>query len=420
MDGPAFAFSLAIMSPRVRRFVALLGVVTWAVLILNLLRPGPLGWNGHIKGEDYAHFYTIGRLAAEGRADLLYDTRGQTAYLSQAIPGTPPTVFIPVYGPQVALLFRPFAAFAYLPSLLLWSAITIAGFLACCLATLRWCPRLIPHRRDVLLLAAASPALWQLVLHGQTSIVAMASLTAGCLLLRARRDLLAGAVLGILFCKPQFALTIGAVLVLTGRWKAVAAMGAATLAQVGAAWAVFGLPTLIEYARMIQRLPTLAYLIEPKLYLMHSLKAFFALLPGIRAVALPLSLIASLAALVLIVRHWRSARDERLGFAALLIGTLLISPHTSVYDLVVVAPALMLMADRWISDGTPGRSTRWLVLAAAYILPIWPTASRLLFIQPMVICLAWLLVDSTRREAEASTRTDANGAVSSAPAPSIV
>jgi alpha-1,2-mannosyltransferase len=382
------------MSPRVRRFVALLGVVTWAVLLLNLLRPGPLGWNGHIKGEDYAHFYTLGGLAAEGRADLLYDTRGQSAYLAQAIPGTPPTVFIPVYGPQVALLFRPLAAFGYLPSLVLWSAITIAGFVACCLATLRWCPHLMTHRRDVLLLAAASPALWQLVLHGQTSVVAMASLTAGTLFLRARRDVLAGAVLGVLFYKPQFALTIGAVLVLTGRWKAVAAMGATTLVQVWAAWAVFGLPSLFEYARMIQRLPTLTYLIEPKLYLMHSLKAFFSLLPGVGMVAVPLTIVASVTALLLIVRHFRSARDEQLGFAALLIGTLLISPHTSVYDLVIVAPALMLMADRWIAGGRVEWSARWGVLAAAYILPIWPTASQLLFLQPMVICLAWLLVDS--------------------------
>lgn len=384
------------MSPRVRRFVALLGVVTWAVLILNLLRPGAIGWNGHIKGEDYAHFYTLGRLAADGRADLLYDTRGQTAYLAEAIPGTPPTVFIPVYGPQVALLFRPLAAFDYLWSLLLWSIITIAGFMACCHATLRWCPHLILHRRDVLLLAAASPALWQLVLHGQTSVVAMASLTAGMLLLRAQRDVLAGVVLGVLFYKPQFALTIGAVLVATGRWKAVAAMGGTTLLQIGLAWAAFGLPALIAYARMIQRLPALTHLIEPKLYLMHSFKAFFALLPGIRTAAVPLSAIASLAGLVLIARHWRSARDQRLGVAALLIGTLLISPHTSVYDLVIVAPALMLVADRWLGEGNADWSARWVVLAAAYILPIWPTAPQLLLVQPMVICLVWLLLESTR------------------------
>ena len=383
------------MSPRVRRFVALLGVVTWVVLILNLLRPGPLGWNGHIKGEDYAHFYTLGRIAVDGRAELLYDTRAQTTYLSQVIPGTPPTVFIPVYGPQVALLFAPLAMFAYLPSLLLWSAITIAGVLACCLATVQWCPHLRPHRRDVILLAAASPALWQLVLHGQTSVAAMVSLTAGLLLLRAGRDVLAGAVLGLIFYKPQFGLTIGAVLVLTGRWKAVAAMAATTLVQIGAAWAVFGVSPLFAYARMIQRLPTLTHLIEPKLYLMHSLRAFFSLLPGVKAIAVPLSLLASLGVLVLTVRHWRVAGDERLGVAAVLIGTLLVSPHTSVYDLVIIAPALILMADRWIGDGERGWSIRWTMLAAAYLLPLWPTASQLLFIQPMVICLVWLLVDST-------------------------
>jgi hypothetical protein len=383
---------------RVRRFIALLGVVTWAVLVLNLARPGPLGWSGHIKGEDYTHFYTLGRLAADDRPDLLYDIGGQSAYLSQAIPGAPQTTFIPVYGPQVALLFRPLAAFSYLPSLLLWSAITIGGFIACCAATLRMCPQLIAYRRDVFLLALASPALWQLVLHGQNSIVAMISLTVGGMLLCTRRDAFAGAMLGVLFYKPQLALTMGAVLVLTGRWRAVAAMGGTALLQLTVAWAAFGGETIMAYARMIEQLPSLTYLIEPKLYLIHSFKAFFSLLPGIRPFSIPLSVLASLAALVLIVRYWRTAGDERVGLAAALVGTVLISPHTSVYDLVIVMPALMIIANSWLAAGgaESGWNARWAVLAAAYVLPICPTASQFIFVQPMVICLAGLLIDSTR------------------------
>ena len=284
----------AALPRRARRFAVLLGIVTWAVLALNLTRPGALGWNGHIKGEDYAHFYTLGRLIADGRADLLYDTAGQSAYLRTVIPGAPETVFIPVYGPQVALGYLPLAKLPYLPSFLLWSAITIAGFAACCFATYRACPNLAPHRRDVLILVAASPALWQLVLHGQNSIVAMASLTAGGILLRARRDVIAGAALGILFYKPQLALCAGAVLLVTGRWRAIAAMGGVTLLQIGAVWAIFGEGTLVAYARMIQRLPTLTYLLEPKLYLMHSFRAFFAMLPGVKLVAVPLAVGLSL------------------------------------------------------------------------------------------------------------------------------
>jgi hypothetical protein len=383
---------------RARRFVVLLGVVTWAVLALNLMRPGPLGWNGHIKGEDYAHFYTVGRAVADGRTDLLYDTAGQAEYLRAIIPGAPETVFIPVYGPQVALAFSALARLPYFVSFLIWSAITVGGFAAACYATYRICPNLAACRRDVLILAAASPALWQLVLHGQNSVVAMVSLTAGGILLRQRRDLLAGAALGILFYKPQLALTIGAVLVLTGRWRVILAMAAVTLVQIGAAWAVFGTPTLVAYAAMIRRLPSLTYLLEPKLYLMHSFKAFFAMLPGVKAHAVALSLALSAVAIARIVRCWRLALDDRASLAAMLIGTILISPHTSVYDLVIVVPALMLIADEWIGSGAAGTawSLRWVVLSAAYILPVWPTASRLLIVQPMVLCLAWLLFDSTR------------------------
>ena len=405
----SIATAPAALPRRVRRFVTLLGIVTWAVLALNLIRPGALGWNGHIKGEDYAHFYTLGRLVADGRADLLYDTSGQSAYLSTAIPGAPPTFFIPVYGPQVALGFRPLAAIPYVPSLILWSAITIAVFWACCLATLRACPNLAWCRRDVLLLIAASPALWQLVLHGQNSIVAMASLTAGGMLLQRRSDLAAGAALGILFYKPQLALAVGAVLLVTGRWKAILGMAATTIAQVAIAWMAFGGETLIAYARMIQQLPSLTYLLEPKLYLMHSFRAFFAMLPGVSPYAVPIAIVLSLFALVRIIRHWRSGHDDRVSFAALLIGTVLISPHTSVYDLVIVAPAMMLVADAWIGGGVPASwSWRWIVVAAAYVLPVWPTASKMLFVQPMVIALAWMLFEATRietRQAVTATET---------------
>jgi hypothetical protein len=56
------------------------------------------------------------------------------------------------------------------------------------------------------------------------------------------------------------------------------------------------------------------------------------------------------------------------------------------------------MADQWLADGeAKGWSTRWVMLAAAYLLPIWPTASQLLFVQPMVICLTWLLLESASR-----------------------
>jgi hypothetical protein len=395
----SIAPTAAALPRRVRRFATLLGIVTWTVLALNLIRPGALGWNGHIKGEDYAHFYTLGRLVADGRTDLLYDTSGQSTYLTHAIPGAPPTFFIPVYGPQVALGFLPLGAIPYLPSLILWSAITIAVFWACCLATLRGCSNLAWCRRDVLILIAASPALWQLVLHGQNSIVAMASLTAGGMLLQRRRDLAAGAALGILFYKPQLALAVGAVMLVTGRWRVILGMAATTIVQLAIAWLAFGGETLIVYARMIQQLPSLTYLLEPKLYLMHSFRAFFAMLPGFSGYAVPIAIALSLFALARIIRHWRSGHDDRVSFAALLIGTVLISPHTSVYDLVIVVPALMLVADAWIGAGVPTSwSWRWIALAAAYVLPVWPTASKMLFVQPMVIALAWILFEATRLE----------------------
>jgi len=390
------------LPPKARRIVTVLGVTIWIVLGVNLARPGILGFNGHVKGEDYAHFYTIGRLVAEDRHELLYDTAGQAKALPRIIPGAPQSYFIPVYGPQVALTFRGYSSVSYLPSLALWTLTTVALFLVCCYVTWRACARLHAHRADVLLLTLASPALWQLVLNGQTSAVAMAALTGGWLCLRRQRDVLAGLAFGVLFFKPQFALALCVVLAVTGRWKVLAGMAITTMMQVGIGWAYFGEGVMLEYAGMIARLPSLAHLLEPKLYLTYSFRSFFAMLPWIKIYALPLSMACSLAVLTRVARHWGARMDEDVNFAALLLATILVSPHSSVYDLVIVMPALLILGDRLLvsagetASAIPWRGPGWSLLGAAYLLPLWSTASTVLYVQPLVICLVWLLVEATK------------------------
>ena len=199
---------------------------------VNMAAPGVVARSGHLKGEDYSHFYVLGRLAHEGRVAWLYDTAAQARYLPTAIPGAPTTYFIPVYGPQVALFFQPFASVPYLPSLALWTIASAALYLGSCFGVWRRLERLRPYRTEVAILAIGSPALWQLILHGQNSAVAVASLTGGWLCLRARRHVLAGLALGLRFYKPQLALAAVVAQALTGRWVVVASMAACTLIQL--------------------------------------------------------------------------------------------------------------------------------------------------------------------------------------------
>jgi hypothetical protein len=388
-------------SPRVRRYALLLGIAIWGVLALNMTPPGVIALNGHVKGEDYSHFYVLGRLALDKDAATLYDMAAQASYMQRAIPGVPLTYFVPVYGPQTALLFAPFAVLEYLPSLVLWSATTVLCYVACGLAVLRACPRLHGRRRDVVLYLIASPALWQLVVHGHTSVLALAAFTAGWWCLRSQRALAAGLAFGILFYKPQLGLAIGITLALTGYWRVLAGMAISAIAQLalGALW--FGTAAVSAYVGMLSRLPALTELIEPKPYLLQSFRGFFAVFPPTSDHAAALSVLCSLAILAVVARHWRVSRDPDAGFAMLLIATVLVSPHTNVYDLVIVTPALMLIVDRVLEEARRSEAVRpdvvsLALVAATYALPLLSWAAAYLHVQLSVVCLTWLLLRTSR------------------------
>ena len=125
------------MPPRVRRYAVLIGATLWAVSLANCARPGPIGFNGHNKGEDFVHFYILGQVAADHAAGELYDPGAQQRRLVDTIKGAVPVWCVPAYGPQVALLMRPFARLPYLASLALWvsSSVLAVVLSLCALAT---------------------------------------------------------------------------------------------------------------------------------------------------------------------------------------------------------------------------------------------------------------------------------------------
>jgi hypothetical protein len=67
----------------------------------------------------------------------------------------------------------------------------------------------------------------------------------------------------------------------------------------------------------------------------------------------------------------------------------LVAPHLTVYDLVILAPALILLAD-WLIAQTPTPSTRWLgsLLYFVYMLPLLGPFARWTHVQFSVVAMA--------------------------------
>jgi hypothetical protein len=142
--------------------------------------------------------------------------------------------------------------------------------------------------------------------------------------------------------------------------------------------------------------------LEPKLYQMHSLRSFWSLLLPWRSTASAAYVISSFAIIALGVTFWRKMKDLRLRYAALLLGTVLVAPHLWIYDLVILAPAFLLVAD-WAREHADEEAQARLraLLYACYVLPLFGLVAQFTRIQLSVIAFTLTMVALARENRRA-------------------
>jgi hypothetical protein len=372
--------------------LVVLAFVLWGLAALNTLTPGLRDRSGQVKGADFVHFYVLGALVAEGHPDLLYDTQAQRLEQERLIPASHGTWFVPIYGPQTALLFAPLSRLPYLWAAAVWAVLTALVYGACVWIFWRDCPSLHARKRLVVLAAIAFPPFWSLISHGQTSVLALLCVTVGWLALRADRRWWAGLALGSLIIKPQLGVAIAVAMIARREWRVVGGALAAIAVQWGIAILVAGLTGFRAYLAMLLHARELAPLLEPKPFQLHSLRGFWTLLCPEPTVALALYLASSVVVVVLVVVLWRRSVPLEVRYSALLLATVLIAPHLTVYELTLLAPAFLLTAEaieRAII--VPRRALRG-VLYFAYSLPLAGPLASLTHVQLSVpLLVGWLV-----------------------------
>src|SRR3954464_14767612 len=193
--------------------------------------PWPSIRGAAIWGSDFANVYTSGRLALEGRLDLLYDLRGYSAYQDALFHGAlrdhnysypPPTL------PYTSV----FALLPYPVALLAWLSLSVAAFAAAAR----------PYLRDAGLpgwLALIPPAPLLNVWAGHYGLL-VGALWLGAFHLLPRRPLLAGMLIGLVLGKPPLAVLAPLILARRGEWRAFAAAFATVAILVAVSAAAFG------------------------------------------------------------------------------------------------------------------------------------------------------------------------------------
>jgi Glycosyltransferase family 87 len=376
---------------RLRAHAILLAACLWSYYAWNLATPGLRDRAGNLKGTDFLHFYTLGSLAIEHRGADLYDMHAQAALAAQRVPQAAGLQYLPLYPPQVSLLFAPLAHLPYGWALAVWWALSVAIYGVCCYAVWRTCPRLRSCGSTIAILAIAYPAFFHLIAWGQTSAIALACFTALFFYLRAKRDFAAGLALGCLIFKPQLGLAAAVVFLMIGAWKTVVAASLSAAVQLAAGVLYYGAGPLRQWIETLASVRKVMPWLEPRPYQTFSLRAFWSMLIPWPDVALGLYVLSAAAVLALTVFIWKrtpsfASSSLALRFSSLLLGTVLVAPHLTVYDLVILAPAFLLLAD-WMMAKT--KSPHWLgtLLYLVYALPLLGFLARWTHTQLAVIAM---------------------------------
>jgi hypothetical protein len=199
----------------------------------------------------------------------------------------------------------------------------------------------------------------------------------------------AGAVFGLLIYKPPLFAPIFAVLLLSGSWAMAIAMLVSAGLEVASTALWVGLEGIADYVNLVLSLPSMASMMAARPDQMHSLRAFWSLVFGESAATAILYGISAIMAMAGAAHVWRRAADPSLRMAALLLATVLAAPHLYVYDLVLLAPVWMWLAEWYLSQPLPKSVGRTLYIG--YLAAFAGYLATLLPLQLTVVCFVYLL-----------------------------
>lgn len=376
---------------RLRVHACLLALTLWGIYLWTIATPTFRDRNGNFRGTDFLHFYTLGSLAVTHRGSELYDEQSQAFLAAHRVPEAAGIRYLPLYPPQVSLLFAPLTFLPYGWALAVWWMCTGLIYSACCYRIWRACPALHDFGATVALIAIAFPPFFNLIAWGQTSALALACFTVAFPLLRDRREFAAGLALGCLVFKPQLAMAAAIVLIISGSWRIVAGAALSAAGQIAVGVLYYGIDPFLAWLETLWRVPGLLSEFEPRLYQTHCLRTFWSMLvPGSR-VSFGLYAISAVVVLASTIAIWKGQVPWPLKYSALLLATVLVSPHLTVYDLVILVPAILLVADWRLSHPSVAPMGIGLLLYLVSVLPLLGPSARWSRIQFSVIAMAALL-----------------------------
>jgi alpha-1,2-mannosyltransferase len=335
-------------------FLALFAAYGATYLAVAAARGWPDGF-----GDSFA-LWSFGRFLGDHAAVTIYDP-------------------LALRSAQLALGMDPEAiySFPYPPSFLLvvWPLGQLPGWLACValiavtLPLYLWATVGTNWRSVALIAALAAPTTAIAIVSGQNGFLAGA-LLAGGLWLAAGHSVGGGVLLGLLTYKPQLGLLVPVALVAAGLWRTLTVAAVTAILLVVATSLLFGgaiWPSWAAYLPVFSR--QFAAESSQILHLMPTILVALLQL-GVAPAMAQLAQWAGTAAAVAIVWTLFRSGPRQLAAAGLLVATFLATPYTFVYDMPILATAVIWVIAERQGAGDALGTGEVLVMIVAMIAPI--------------------------------------------------
>lgn len=322
------------------RFFALvliaLYVVAWVDVVVVTGDP-PLNSGGVPIAGDYIAFHTAGRLILSGQAASLYSHDAVSRVQVGLVDGRIPNFYDAFRNPPFyALTYVPLALLDLLPAFAVWCVLGLACLGLALRLLLEEVPQLRERWRGVLIFAFAFPPLYFGLIDGENALLSLLLFALIYRSLVRQQDVALGVYCALGLFKPQLFFVFPLVLLVTRRWRALAAYAATAIVLALVSFAVVGADGLQAWVRV---------LLEPEGgnatvngWRMASAKAFLdALLPTFASLSLALYVVVTLALLAATAFVWsRRSVNRPAAWLFTCLVAVLVDPHLVDYDLTVL------------------------------------------------------------------------------------
>lgn len=377
-------------------------VVVWATILWLVPRGQP------VLGGDFVVFYTFGRAARLGEWTIQYNWPAFHQLQISLVPASDSYFYPPAYPPLVPLLYAPFSLLLFPLAYGAWTAFSTVTYSTLLMVSTRACG--VISRPQAIMAGLLFPPFIAHQAIGHSTVWPLIGFVGGWWALTKSRPALAGLMLSIVAIKPHLGIALAIVVLGTRLWRILSGILLGLTLQAGITLAICGPEAVVAYLATTVRVLRDTKLIEPQdERFTHAVRmSLEGLVP--HGVATGGWIVATALFGWLLVKVWRETDDWTLRVSALLLATLLISPHVQAYDAILLAPASLWLVDWALSTRRPEIAVGVIAVSVAFVMPA-ARISGVPLTLPLMVWLLWRLawIPSVGMAPHPKTRTPREG-----------